>query len=82
MSLQRKIRNLIGSKNFKNYGIILLSVILILSVVPILFIQPANVFESIYYIRGYGGYGVPIIGLVVGIVLLYYGVDGLFKDRN
>ena len=82
MSFQRKISNIIGSNRFKNSGLILLSLILILSVVPILFIQPANVFKSIYYIRGYGGYGVPIIGLVVGLILLYYGVYGLFKDRN
>lgn len=82
MSFQRRINNVINNKKFKDYGLIILSVFLMLSVIPIFFISPSNVFKSIYYIKGYGGYGVPIIGLLVGLILLYYGIRGLVKERN
>ena len=32
---------------------------------------------SLNYVRGHGGYGMPLMGLIIGIIFLYHGLRGL-----
>lgn len=79
MSVFKKINEIISNPIFKSMGLIILGSFMIISVILVFINSPSRVFSSIYYIRGYGGYGVPIIGFILGILLFYYGFKSLFK---
>ena len=81
MSTLKKTNEIISNPIFKNVGLLVLGSFMIFSTVLVFIVSPRNFFLSIHYIRGYGGYGVPIIGFILGMLLFYYGLKGMLKKQ-
>jgi len=82
MSIFRKINYIANNKTFKNGGLVFLGVLLTFTTLYILSSSIKSFFFTIHYVRGYGGYSVPIIGLILGVLFIYYGILGFFKNQN